>query len=85
MGVLSWILGGFVIGVLAKWLVRDNPNLGCIGTVALGIAGSLVGGTIANLITGDGLDVAGSGFLGSLAGAIGLLLFMRSRANEPTT
>ncbi len=82
MGVLSWIIGGFIIGVLAKWLVRDNPDLGCIGTVALGIAGSLVGGTIANLITGDGFDIAGTGFLGSLIGAIGLLLFIRRRSES---
>ncbi len=82
MGILSWIIGGFIVGVIAKWLVRGNPDLGCIGTVALGIVGSLIGGTIANLITGNGFDIAGAGFSGSILGAVGLLMFMRSRAAD---
>ncbi len=80
MGALSWVIGGFFVGVVAKFLVRGNPNLGCIGTIALGIAGSLIGGTIVNLATGNGFDVAGAGFIGSVLGAIGLLLLVRNRS-----
>lgn len=74
MGLLSWLLGGLIVGWAARFLVPGSSGLGCIGTIGLGVAGSLVGGTLGNLVTGDGLEFAGAGFLGSVVGAVIVLM-----------
>ncbi|MCZ7679734.1 MAG: GlsB/YeaQ/YmgE family stress response membrane protein [Sandaracinaceae bacterium] len=63
---MSWILFilfGLVIGLLARALVPGRQNIGILWTIGLGIAGSLLGGFVARLITGasmtDGLHTAG--------------------------
>ena len=83
MGLLWWIVFGFVVGVLSKWLVRDNPRLGCLGTIVLGIAGSVVGGTIWNVLTGSGLQPEAGGLVLSVIGAVLVLLGAR-RLNDAT-
>lgn len=83
MGVLSWLFGGLIVGWVARFLVRGNRHLGCLGTIGLGILGSLVGGTLGNLITGDGLDVAYAGFLGSVVGAVLVLMLTAKLSSNP--
>lgn len=83
MGVISWLLMGLVVGVLARFLVKGPHRLGCIGTTGLGILGSLVGGTTLNALTGDGFDLAASGFWGSLLGGVLLLVLARLFRREP--
>ena len=73
MGLLAWIAVGFISGWIARILVRPGRRLGCTGTILLGVAGSLVGGTLANLLAGDGFDVSGSGIIGSVVGAVIIL------------
>ncbi|NNE74248.1 MAG: GlsB/YeaQ/YmgE family stress response membrane protein [Acidimicrobiales bacterium] len=77
MGLLGWIFIGFVAGFVARVVVRPGRSYGCLGTIALGLAGSIVGGTVGNLLTNDGLDLAVSGMVGSILGAIGILAFLR--------
>ena len=77
MGLLAWIGVGFVAGLLARVVVRPGHHLGCLGTIAVGLVGSVVGGTLANLLAGDGLDVAASGIVGSALGAIPILALAR--------
>jgi uncharacterized membrane protein YeaQ/YmgE (transglycosylase-associated protein family) len=85
--VLSWIIGGLIVGLLARFVVSSPRSLGCIGTVVLGIIGSVVGGTLINVIRGDGIEFAASGFWGSIFGAIVVLvlarLFSRGPAESP--
>lgn len=86
MGVLSWLVGGLIVGLLARMLVPGNPGLGCIGTIGLGMIGSLVGGTALNALTGDGFELAGSGFFGSVFGAVLILVLarvFRGNGNRP--
>lgn len=45
MGVLAWIVVGFVAGVLAK-AVTGVRGSGCVTTVLIGIVGALVGGVL---------------------------------------
>ena len=75
MGILSWIVLGLVVGVLAKWIMPGDDPGGLVMTTLLGIAGALVGGFIASSL-GVGTF---SGFnVGSLAIAVAgslLLLF----------
>ncbi len=82
MGVLAWIAVGFIAGVVARIVVRPGRPLGCLGTIAVGLAGSLVGGTVANVLAGDGFDIAASGIIGSIFGAVLILALARLR-NPP--
>ena len=54
-----------------------GKQFGCIGTMLLGMVGSLVGGTLASLMSGDGWDVSRSGFIGSVVGAALVLVSIR--------
>ena len=68
MGILSWIILGFIVGVLAKWIAPGPNPSGFIITVLLGIAGAFVGGYIATFLKIGTV----SGFnLGSIAIATG--------------
>jgi uncharacterized membrane protein YeaQ/YmgE (transglycosylase-associated protein family) len=44
MGLLSWILLGLVVGVLAKWIMPGRDPGGLVITILLGVAGAMVGG-----------------------------------------
>ena len=77
MGILSWLLTGLIVGAIARMLVRGPHGLGCIGTSALGILGSVVGGTLFNALAGNGFELQSSGFLGAIAGAVLVLVIAR--------
>lgn len=47
---LHWIALGLLAGALAKFLVPGRDPAGCLITIALGIAGALVGGWIGALV-----------------------------------
>ncbi|BDG02558.1 GlsB/YeaQ/YmgE family stress response membrane protein [Anaeromyxobacter oryzae] len=75
MGILAWIIFGFIIGLIARAVVPGKQGMGFVMTTLLGIAGSLVGGLVASAISGS--SVTGfqpTGFIGSLIGAIVLLV-----------
>ena len=73
MGILSWILLGLGVGLLAKWIMPGPDPGGLVITILLGIAGAFVGGFIGSLI-GLG-DVSGFN-LGGLALATGGALLL---------
>ena len=76
MGIIWTILIGFVVGLLAKMLTPGRDPAGFFITIAIGIAGSLLATYGGQAL---GLYSAGepAGFLGSLVGAIILLLVYR--------
>jgi uncharacterized membrane protein YeaQ/YmgE (transglycosylase-associated protein family) len=41
-GLLMTIIGGFIVGVIAKLIMPGKENMGFIVTTLLGIAGSIV-------------------------------------------
>ena len=78
MGVLSWIILGFVAGSIARILHPGRDRGGCLLTILLGIGGALVGGYIGTMLGWGRV----SGFdLRSLALAVlgALLLLISSR------
>jgi uncharacterized membrane protein YeaQ/YmgE (transglycosylase-associated protein family) len=86
MGVLSWIVLGLVVGILAKWIMPGPDPGGMVVTTLLGVAGAFVGGFIGSAI---GLGSVSGFNLGSLALATGgaiLLLWghrqIRSRSSS---
>ena len=50
MGILSWIVMGLIVGVLAKFIMPGRDPGGFIITVALGIGGAFVGGYIGSFL-----------------------------------
>jgi uncharacterized membrane protein YeaQ/YmgE (transglycosylase-associated protein family) len=75
MGIVAWIVFGFVIGLLARAVVPGRQHLGFIMTTLLGVAGSLVGGLVASALTGSSVqELHGAGWLGSLIGAVLILV-----------
>jgi uncharacterized membrane protein YeaQ/YmgE (transglycosylase-associated protein family) len=81
--ILSLLISGLVIGLLARFAVPGKDPLKIWQTILLGIAGSLVGGALAalfGLIDGDDTITAGeatASFLFSLGGAVVLLILYR--------
>ena len=78
MGILSWILMGFIVGLLAKWIMPGKDPGGLIITILLGIAGAFVGGFIGSRIglgTVTGFNIGS--FLLAIGGAILLLILYR--------
>lgn len=61
-----------VIGMFAGWLADAVLHRGATRgqQFAAGLAGSFVGGLIANLLAGDGIALRPSGMIGSVLGAI---------------
>lgn len=80
MGILSWIVMGLIVGVLAKWIMPGKDPGGCIVTTLIGIAGALVGGTIASTLFGLGpvSSISIGNILIATGGAILLLFIYRS-------
>lgn len=79
MGILSWIVLGLVVGLLAKWVMPGDDPGGLIMTIVLGVAGAFVGGWIATQL---GIGSVTGFNLGSLAIAVAgavLLLFLNRR------
>jgi uncharacterized membrane protein YeaQ/YmgE (transglycosylase-associated protein family) len=81
--IVSLLLSGLIIGLLARFAVPGKDPLKLWQTILLGIAGSLLGGFLAALLgVIDGDDTisggeAGASFLFALAGAIVLLILYR--------
>ena len=76
MGILSWILFGLVVGVIAKLLMPGRDPGGFIITILLGIAGALFGGFIGRAMGFYG-ENQGAGWIMSILGAILLLALYR--------
>lgn len=83
MGIIAWIVFGFIIGLLARAIVPGKQGMGFVMTTLLGVAGSLIGGLIATALTGGSMqEMHGAGFIGSLIGAV-LLLVVAGAAMRP--
>ena len=87
IGILGWIIFGLIAGLIAKAIMPGRDPGGCVITILLGIAGSLIGGFIGRALFGygrsygDARDLSQPGFLMSLGlavvGAIILLALYR--------
>jgi uncharacterized membrane protein YeaQ/YmgE (transglycosylase-associated protein family) len=81
MAILSWIVFGLVIGVIAKLLMPGKDPGGFIITMLLGIAGALVGGFIGRAMGFYGPNQS-AGWIMSILGAIILLALYRMLARR---
>ena len=76
---------GLIVGLIARLLVPGRDNIGILGTILLGIAGSFVGYFLQRLVEGRTMTFThfhGTGIIGSIIGAIVLLLILRATGLE---
>lgn len=74
MGILSWLLLGLIVGVLANLLARGRFPGGILGTLAGGTFGAFLGGVLFSTIAGRG--VSRFDLLSLLVALIGALLLL---------
>ncbi|MFN2435549.1 MAG: GlsB/YeaQ/YmgE family stress response membrane protein [Desulfotignum sp.] len=78
MGILSWIIMGLIVGVLAKFIMPGKDPGGIIITILLGIAGAFLGGFIgSSLGLGTVTGFNFGSFLLAIGGAVLLLILYR--------
>jgi uncharacterized membrane protein YeaQ/YmgE (transglycosylase-associated protein family) len=62
--MIGFLVAGLVIGALARLIKPGKQHLGILATLLLGLVGSVIGGTIANLLgTGDVFELNLLGFV----------------------
>jgi uncharacterized membrane protein YeaQ/YmgE (transglycosylase-associated protein family) len=55
VGVIGWIVVGFVAGAFARAITGSGGRLGCLGTILVGVVGGLIGGIIFNAAGAGGI------------------------------
>lgn len=71
MGLLLFILFGLVVGFLARAILPGRQSMGLIMTAILGMVGSLLGGFVGSMVSGDSINrVHSAGLIGSVLGAL---------------
>src|SRR5687768_4263228 len=77
--VVTWIVFGAIVGVIARFLMPGRDPMGWVATILLGIVGSFVGGYLAQLLLAGNasLPPPTSGWIGSIIGALIVLAIYR--------
>lgn len=72
--MIGFIVAGLVIGALARLFKRGKQDLSLLMTLLLGLVGSVIGGTVANLLgTGDVFELNLIGFVVAVIAAVLLI------------
>jgi len=75
MGIIVFIIFGFIVGLIARAIMPGRQSMGLLTTTLVGVAGSFIGGLIGNVIGGRSVfDLTTAGFIGSIVGALLLML-----------
>ncbi len=81
--MIGFIVAGLVIGALARLIKPGKQNLGLLATLLLGLAGSVIGGLVANLLgTGDIFELNVLGFVVAVIAAVLLIGVAESLAGR---
>ena len=72
--MIGFLAFGLVVGFLARLLLPGPQHIGILWTLALGVAGSLIGGTIANAL-GSG-DIWELNFIGAIAAIVSAVVLL---------
>lgn len=78
--LLQLIVVGLIAGALARLIVPGRDRIGCLGTIALGMVGSFIGGFLGFVLFGRNLEegaIQPSGLFGSIVGSVIALLLWR--------
>jgi uncharacterized membrane protein YeaQ/YmgE (transglycosylase-associated protein family) len=72
MWIIGLIIGGFIVGGLARFALPGPDPMPWYATIGLGVGGGLIGGIVFGLLIGHTI-----GFLGAFIGAVVLLALYR--------
>lgn len=50
MSLLSWLITGLVVGLIARALVPGKQDIGTVLTIVLGVVGAVLGGLLSSVI-----------------------------------
>lgn len=81
MNILAWIILGLLAGAIAKAIVPGYQGGNWLATMALGIVGAFIGGTLHNFIQNGNLQLTASGlsiggvFIAVLGAIIAIFLY----------
>jgi uncharacterized membrane protein YeaQ/YmgE (transglycosylase-associated protein family) len=70
--IILLVVGGLIVGALARLAVPGPDPMSIGATIGLGIGGALIGGIVSRILFGTG-----PGFLLAFAGAVLLLILYR--------
>ena len=73
--LIALVVWGLIVGALARLALPGPDPIGILGTIAVGVAGSVFGGLLVALVTGD--RQAGSGFFAAFVGSVLVLYVVR--------
>jgi len=72
--MIGFLVAGLIIGALARLILPGKQKIGIGLTLVLGVLGSVIGGSIANLIgSGDIFELNVIGFVVAVLSSVGLL------------
>ena len=77
--ILSWMLCGLIVGLIARFLVPGRQNMSLLLTMVLGIVGAVVGGFLYSLILGtpsEPFSLAGNAWHGWIVAVLGAVLVL---------
>ncbi len=71
IGLIGWIIVGFLAGALSGLVVRNRTPGGCLANVLVGVLGGIVGGVLARQIFNES-EIAGwiGAFIVAFVGAV---------------
>lgn len=82
LSLFIWMVYGLLVGSISKALVPGEENFGFVKTVALGVAGSYMGGAILYILGQySALSPAGI-FMGVAGGVLSLVLYNKLTKNN---
>ena len=84
MSLIWFLIFGLIVGFIARAIMPGRQSMGVGTTAVLGCAGSVIGGLVGNLIAGTPATGPGgrwqqlstAGFVGSILGAIALMVIL---------
>lgn len=85
MGILAWIIFGFIVGLIARWIVPGGTSGGILVDIVVGVIGALLGGWIYGFffnhvgVTGFNLP----SIVCAIIGAVVLLFILRAVRGRP--
>lgn len=86
MGILLFIVFGLIVGLIARAVMPGRQSMGLVATALVGVAGSFLGGLIGNLLSGRSVfDLTTAGFIGSIIGALLVLLALGAAGRRRLT
>ena len=74
MGLLTWIVLGFLAGTLASMITGQKAGTGCITRIAVGVIGAFVGGALTR--AAGGRPLTGFSLRSVLIAALGATIFL---------